>query len=127
MALEIERRDEWFETTIDLVPHTVRVTNNVRVTGVSIQIQNRMNIISAGLTPDEADQLAEMLRLSARGLRVAWVEDQPPDPLRTALQNLLAIAEIAEFYLPGELAESAERVHADIASAKNILNGVSKS
>jgi hypothetical protein len=41
--------------------------------------------------------------------------------LKVALQHLLDISEIAEFYMPGELAESADKVSQHIAEARALL------
>ena len=45
--------------------------------------------------------------------------------LEAALRKLLSICEIAEFYMPGELAENADIVSSDIAAARRLLGGAS--
>lgn len=64
-----ERRDEWFETSTDVGHPIIRVTNAAVPNAVQLGIVYINGVRDVRLTPDEADQLAEMLRLAARGLR----------------------------------------------------------
>ena len=61
--------------------------------------------------PSEFDKLIEFAE--ANIARIAALE--------ATLRNLLQIAEIAEYYLPGELAENAPKVNRDINHARALL------
>ena len=66
------KRQEWFQTSADNIQHVVRVDNTKRAERISVAIKTvngGAGWATVHLTPDEADQLAEMLRLSARDAR----------------------------------------------------------
>lgn len=67
-GVQHEYRDECFETTHGLRT-LVRVNNTTRMGFLVTLTTERMGqMLAAHLTPDEALQLADMLRLAARGL-----------------------------------------------------------
>lgn len=90
MTTEIERRDEWFEVNNLGIKKTVRVTNTVPHGEIALQVNVWQGVFTqTELTPDEADQLAEMLRLSARGLRGEQPKRDPIEQERNELHKLL--------------------------------------
>lgn len=83
--MAINRRDEKFEINDGNV--LVRVHNTAQPGRVDINLERGFTRFVAGMTPDEADQLAEMLRLSARDARSRviraaglGVQEPPDDP-----------------------------------------------
>lgn len=63
------RREEWFQTSGKAPQPIIRVDNTTWAGKVTLKISGIGNNRVTYLTPDEADQLAEMLRLSARDTR----------------------------------------------------------
>lgn len=69
------KREEQFETSSDNIPHVIKVNNTRRVGHVMLRAAVASGHGSGWsqvyLTPDEADQLATMLQLSAADIRAA--------------------------------------------------------